>query len=349
MKKNFCLFALLISFSVSVFAEVELSGEFKTGVINAFTEDYSSEAFTAEINLTADIDDFTTVSVELDSEGVSGYDDDGIWEDKDWTDSNVSLDDFRLTSDLTGYFGIDTIDLTFTTGFFDTYYCNWNAVSRSGAEYYLDDADDYLWSADPTSDLAFEFKLGVGDYSAKYWMDYSTSAFMFAFSGNPTDQLSFLAGYYTKTSTIDEGNIWVETNVSLETEAAKISVPVVFGYELTDDSWGWGTGIAADLVDETVRFASGISGNSVNSLETLNAEISTTAIANADIYAIADMDLSESTVFQSIDLGGIYDLGKLGISAGYVVATSDTVETSVFGGTTDVIGNGMYLFFDLDF
>ena len=349
MKKNFCLFALLLAFSVSVFAEVELSGEFQGGITNAFTEENSSQAFKAEINIAADIDEFTSVSIELDSEGVSDYDDDGIWVDEDWTDGNVGLDDIRLTTDLTGYFGIEAFDLTFTTGYFDTYYCNWNAVSRSGDEYYLGDADDYLWSAGPTTDLAFEVQLGIGDYSAQYWMDYAASAFMFAVSGNPADEFSFLAGYYAETTTLDEGNIWVETNLSLDAGSAKLSVPVAFAYELTDDSWGWGTGIAADLVEETVRLASGISGNSENSLETLNAEISTTSIENTDIYAIADMDLSESTVFQSIDLGGIYDLGKLGVSAGYVVATSDTVETSVYGGTSTVTGNGMYFFFDLDF
>lgn len=337
MKKTMIVLAVVSLLAVSMFAETGVCGELMFGLTDAVSTDASTAVIKAEVNVNADVDEYTSVSVELDMEGT------------DWTDNAVSVDDFRIDSNVSGALGIDAFDLTLTAGYFDTYFCNWNYVTRSGEEYYSSNpAGSYLWTSQPTTDMAFAVDLGLGDYSLQYWMDMYATNMSVAFSGTPVDGTNFLLGYSGAMDDLANGNLWVEGGYSFDAGSIALFVPASFAYDMDDTDYGWSSGVAADI--DAMHFSVGVGGASDTAVfKDCIVEVSTSVVENADVYAIADMDFSADTVFQSIDVGGKYNLGALGLGAGYVIASSDTVSTSVWSDSSSMSGSGLYLFCDIDF
>ena len=333
MKKLFIVLALLL-IAFGAFAEAEVSGEFKLGATNLFTDGMSTGVAKAEINLNAAVDENTSVALELDAEG------------DDWTETNIALDDFRVTSNLTGALGVDAVDLNVTVGLFDTYFCNWNYVSRNGDEY-GNAIGGSIYNDGPTTDLAFAVDLGVADYNIMYWMDFAASVMNVAVKGSPVEAANFAVGYYSEIASFADGSIYVEGGYSFDAGPAALTIPAAFSYGLGDSSVGWSSGVAADV--DAYHVATGFGGNNTTAFQDCNIELSTTIVENADIHAIAYLDFSADTAFQSVDLGGQYNFGAFGIGAGYAIASSEAVETGVSGGDFTVTGNGIYLYADVDF
>ncbi len=361
MKKLLIVLALLIAAGAVVFAEPEISGELMLGATDLFTPDISTSALKAELNIDAAIDENTTVNLELDSEGADWagqetMEDDPATEEDETASyhsvSNISVDDFRVTSNLAGALGVDTFDVNVTVGLFDTYFCNWNYVSRSGEEYYYSTpAGDYLWTQgqmQPSTDLAFAVDLGYAGYNLMYWLDFAASHMNIAVAGEPVEGANFLIGYYGEMNAFTDGNLWIEAGYNIDAGAVSLFVPASFTYDIDGAAAGWSSGIAADI--ETFHVSAGIGGASDTSLfKDCLVEISTSAVENADIYAIADMDFNESTPFQSIDIGGKYNFGAFGVGVGYVAASSEDVATVLWSDSTSMTGSGLYLLADVDF
>ncbi len=337
MKKLSILLALILVVSAGAFADVDLSGEFMFGLTNLGADAQTSQTPKAEINLSATVDDNTTVAVELDAEGG------------DWTDGNISLDDFRVSSNIAGVFGIEAFSLTMTAGYFDTYFTNWNYVSRSGEEfYYTGAASAYLFNFGPKKDEAVALDFGVAGYSVKFYQDLDLTMMGLAFSGSPVEGSNFLVGYYAAYDSVSEGNVWAEAGYTYDSDAVSVYVPAVFTYGLGTEAYGWSSGVAADVAG--IHASVGVGGTSATSaFKDCLIEVSTSMVENTDLYAIVDLDTTADSVFQSVDLGGKYNLGALGIGAGFVVASGDDVSTIVYGDNGTVAGNGAYLFFDIDY
>lgn len=336
MKKIALVLIVLLTLTGAAFAEVDLSGEFAFGAVDLGT-DVSSAAITAEVNLKATVDDYTTVAVELDAEGA------------DWTGRNIGLDDFRVTSDITGVLGVDAFSLSITAGLFDTYFNNWNYVSRSGEEYKTGLAGGYLWTEQPTTDFAAAMTVGVAGYSLKYWQDFAGKAMTVAVSGAPVEGLNFLLGYHAAFAAVADGSLWVEGGYSFAAGPATLTIPASFVVNLgaASDNLGWSSGVAADV--DAYHFAVGVGGAEANMFKDVNVEVSTSVVENADIYVIADLDASTNDIFQSVDLGGKYMFGAFGVGAGYVVSMDEANSTSIWSDNTSITGSGAYIYFDLDY
>ncbi|MBI9107143.1 MAG: hypothetical protein JEZ04_10390 [Spirochaetales bacterium] len=360
MKKIALVLTLLLVIGMAgAFAEVGLSGEFKFGATGIGVAPVSATP-RAEINLKATVDEFTTVSIELDSEGADWTGQAEVADDPATTDvnefkeflpaKNIALDDFRVTSNITGALGIDVVSLSLTAGLFDAYYCNWNYVSRSGEEFYGSGlAGGYLWTTGPKTDLSVAFNLGVAGYSLKYWQDVMGTAMTVAVSGAPIDGLNFLVGYHAAFTAIGSGSIWLDGGYSFEVGPAALTIPLSFVMSLatTTVNMGWSSGVAADI--DAFHVAVGVGGAGANMFKDINVEVSTSIVENADIYVIADLDASTPGIFQSVDIGGKYMFGAFGLGAGYVVAADANTSTSIWGADGSITGSGLYVYADLDF
>ena len=322
MKKTIALLTILAAFTSNVFAETGVSLDGRFGIVGT-----ESNAATAEINIKSTLDDYTTVEVELDAEG------------SDWNNKNISLDDFRISSNVAGALGIEDFDFTVTTGMFDTYFSNSNYVSRTGGE------NAHWGTNSPSTDLAVQGILSLQGYNIMYWQALGGSAMNFAISGTSIDALSLLVAYSSNYSTFNKGNFAIEGAYSINNESMELKIPLTFSYGLNDNSWHWNSGVALDI--ESIHFSAGFGGNSTNNLTNIIGEVSTSMVENADLYALVYADAKASTPLQSIDLGASYKFGKLKLAAGYVVAIDSNATTSVWGGNgADATGNAFYFYFD---
>ncbi|MDC7228489.1 MAG: hypothetical protein PQJ61_17135 [Spirochaetales bacterium] len=336
MKKSLIVLAVLLLVGGFVFAEAGVSGEFTLGASDVFTTDASTSVINAEINITADVDEYTSVAVELDSEG------------DDWTDQNVALDDFRLSSNILGALGVEEVSLDLTVGLFTSYFSNWNYVSRSGEEFYYSTASGVIFTSAETTDLAFSLDLGYKGYDVMYWMDMYASEMAAAISGTPVEGANFLVGYAASIADMTAGGIWVEGGYEFEAGPASLLIPASFVYDLASESYGWSSGIAVDV--DAYHFSTAVGGSTDKSaFADCLIELSTSVVENADIYVIADMDFSADSAFQSVDLGGMYNFGAFGLGAGYVLASADDVETIILSDSSSMNGSGIYLCADVDF
>jgi len=341
MKKLALVLIVLLALSGVAFADVTVGGEFDFGVID-FGADVSSAVGKAEININASVDDFTTVAVELDSEGSVV--------DGDWGTGNVDLEVFSVTSDITGALGVDAVSLSLTAGLFKAFYTNWNYVSRSGEEFYYSGlAGGYLWTTLTKPEFAVAANVGIAGFNLKYWQDLDGDAMTVAFSGAPLEGLNFLVGYHANFATVAAGSLWLDAGFSFEAGPASVTIPASLVVDLgaTTENLGWSSGVAADI--DAFHVAVGVGGAGADMFKDINVEVSTSIVENADIYVIGDLDASTTGVFQSVDLGASYKFGAFKLGAGYVVAMDEANSTILVGDTYSMTGSGLYLFGSVDY
>ena len=358
MKKSLIVLAVLLLVGAYAFAEVEVGGEFMFGITDLGVSDAASAIPKAELNFSATIDENTTVAVELDVEGAdwtgqAAVEDDPATADVDESAEympkmHAAVDDFRVTSNLTGALGIDVVDLVVTAGYFDAYHCNWNYVSRSGEEYYYsDEAGTYLWAAQPSTSLSANIALSFAGYTLQYWQDLAGENMSTAVSGEPLEGLNFLLGYASAFAAVADGSLWVEAGYSIDAGPVGLFIPASFTYDLGDSVYGWSSGVAVDY--DAYHLGVGVGGSSSGAaFKDCLVEVSTSVVENADLYVIADLDFSASSAFQSVDIGGKYNFGAFGLGAGYVAASADDVSTVLWGDCTSMSGSGAYIYADVD-
>lgn len=289
----------------------------------------------AELNINAAVDNNVSVALELDSEGG------------DWATRNVSVDDFRAKVNVFGALGLDLpVSLNWTVGYFDTYFTNWNYVSRSGEEfYYYGPQGAYLWDLGPQGTGAWELDVAYGDFALKYWGDLDFSSMAFAVSGKIASMVNFLVGYSGDIATFGQGGLWAEAGLSLaDLGPVSLTVPVTFTYDLGASQFAWSSGVAADV--SMLHVSIGVGGLTGAAFKNLIPEVSVKPIDGLDVYVIGKLDFDSAAVggaFQSVDLGASYNFGAMKFSLGGVIAGDPAVTTSLNNDNFSITGSGLYM------
>ena len=336
MKKIALVLSMLLVIGMAgVFAEASVGGEFQIGLTSLGTADATSNLVDAEVNIKATVDDYTSVAVELDSEGG------------DWDTRNVSFDDFRVTSDITGALGLDLpVAVSVTAGYFDKWYNNWNIASRTGLERSAVAASG-IFTTGPRATFAVDTTVTImGKVNVNYWQPFDGSSVSFAVGSRALiPGGNFIVGYHADTDAFGDGTMWLNAGYGFAAGPANLTVPVMVAYALGAEAFGWNSGVVADMdfVKVAVGVAGGGFGPDVSMFHTLNAEVSTAIVENADIFAIGYFDFDATDVFQSVDLGVGYSFGAFSVVAGGVIASGDAVATGVWGDDMTQTGSGVYL------
>jgi len=338
MKKLLIVLAILLVAGAGAFAqEVTVGGEFMGGFIAQGNPLASTMHLTeAELNVTGMPDDYTTVALEMDFE--------------DGALPAVAVDDFRVSSDVFGALGLDLpVSMNLTVGYFDTYFNGWNYVTRSGEEYYYAAAAGaYLWTMGPTTNGAWAWDIGFGDFGLHYWNSWNFGNMAVAFSG-AVSVLNFWVGYAGDFAAIGSGAIWVEAGANVDLGMATLFIPASFAYDLGGSAFSWSSGVKAGVMD-MLTISVGVGGETGQAFRYIIPEVSARPLDGLDVYAIAKVDLASAVaVFHSIDVGASYMLGALKVNPGVVIGLDPTSWTSIAGDKYGVTGTGFYLSFHTNF
>jgi len=325
----------MVSFAV----DVNVGGEFVLGY--TATKEASHGAMPKiELNVDSTIDENTKVSMELDCEG------------DDFDSLNVSLDDFRLSSNILAALGLESpVSLELTVGYYDAFFKNWNYVSRAGVEHYYSQPNlTALCLACPSAgETSGDIKIGFGDFALHYWNDFDFENMLAGVSGTVAD-FNFFASYGAPFKAAGEGYFWIDAGYSLNAGPVDLYLPAMFTYNTANeelDAYGWSSGIAADV--DMVHASVGIGGVESSAIKNIIPEVSIAPVEGSDIFAIGYLDASADSVYQSIDVGASYKVGAMTLGLGGVIAADDTVYTALWSDTFSMNGSGFYMVFDVDF
>lgn len=324
MKKLRFVLALIIAiaFVMPAAADVTVGGEFQW---------YKSLTGTAgvgfpkvELNVTGAVDDFNTVKLELDSEGAD-------------FNGTVAVDDFRLCTDIAGALGLDGVSINTTIGRFDTYFTNWNYVTRNGYDFYVNYGP---WSlgGGPTNDGALQLDLGFDPITVKVWTDLFDNL-MVGVTGAFGD-LNFFGAFGGATADLGAGAIWVDLGYAL----GDLTIPAHFVYDLGASAMYYGVGVGYSM--DMLSVAAGVDGKTGAAIDNVEVDVTVTPVDGLDAWVAALLDIEAADVFNGLEVGASYKFGAMKLGAGYVVG--DSFGTGVyydsFGGE-----DGLFLFVDIDY
>ena len=337
MKKLTLILVVLLTIGlVGAFAEEEKSypmttvaGDFQHVLTAPMNTGNPSGSFTqAEVNITGEVDEYNTVSLELDSEG-------GSW-------NAVEVDDLRFESDITGALGLDApVTVNTTVGYFDTYFTNFAYPTVEGNEY-------TNWNTNaPAADGAIQVDIGIDPVTLHWWNNFTDGFgdFQVGMSGSVADA-NFFASYATSRTAMDEGTLAAEADYTYEVnDMTSVYVPVAFNYDLAAETYGWSSGVGADydMVDLNV----GVGGNKAEVFQYVNTDMNLAATENADVWAAAYMDLAATDAFQSAQFGASYSFGALKMSGGYAYAATDSTSVALLPSDGSITGSGVFLATDI--
>jgi len=349
MKKLWILLvAVAMLGAAPLFADVTLSGEFMGFGSTDF--DTMSGAFPkVELNLNAVIDDFNTLSLELDSEGSSwsGWDSavPGTFVDDDGEDvtvaaRSVAVDDIRLVTDWGAALGLP-VGVKTTIGYFDTYFTGWYYYDASGWTWYYD-WPNKLVNQGPDANGAVQLDVAAGPVNVHLYTDGAGEDFMAGLSGGFAGA-SFWLAYGTTYQAFGEGNLAVEAAYAIMDIA---NVGGFFRFGLADSSWTYGVNLGADF--GMVHAAAGLEGDSVDALDNIVVELALAPVDPAKIAVVAFMDLGGADAFSGLDVSASYMVGAAKFALGYAYAPAGGA-TIVYPSGDNYAANGFYLGVDVDF
>ena len=327
MKKLLILTAVLVCVGmVGLFADTTVGGE-----MSYFTDFETGTWFKAELNITAEIDEYNTVKLELDSEGADTF-------------GNVAVDDFRLESDITGALMLDLpITINGTFGYFDTYFVGWMYASESGWEYY------YPWpnvvvSQGPTTTGAMQLDIGIDPITIHWWNDWAFDNMMVGVDG-AAGPIDFWASLGAATDAIGDGAIHVNVKYGLDAGGISLGIPVWFGMNMGADTMTYGLGVTGDI--DMISFGVGVEGDDADALDNVVIDVKATPIDNLTAKVNAYMDLSADDAFTGVNISAEYGLGAMTLAAGYAVVTDEAGTIPVYGDSYGA--NGIWLGIDIDY
>jgi hypothetical protein len=345
MKKLFIVLAVFLIAGAGAFADVTVSGGAAGGFQLGFSPlSATGKLYQAEINLNAAVTDNTSVSIQLDNAEATPF------------DSDVIIDDFRISSNIFGELGLDLpVSLAVTFGYFDTYMCNFQNVNTSWWVYgggWAGTNMRYLLATQPDTDLAWEWTLGISDFALRFWNDFGFQQMAVSFGGS-VSIVSFIAGYAnTLSDASDSGTIWAEVGANLDLGAATLFIPVnvAIGLPTSGVTFGWNTGVKAVIID-MITVQVGVGGDTATTaFQFIVPEVHAAPIAGLDVYALAWIDLFGGN-FRSIDLGVSYSAGALTLNPGIVIGIDSAYYSDLgqTGGDWGVVGTGFYMLMSVSF
>lgn len=325
MKKLWILLvALAMLGAVPLFAsDVTISGELMNYAHYAFGDGGGAAFPKVELNLSAAVDDFNTVQLELDSEGGIGP---------------VAVDDFRLNTDLGAALGLP-ISVKGTFGYFDTYFTGWYYYDASGWTWYYD-WDNLLVEQGPDTNGAMQLDIGLGPANLHWYNDFGGQDFMVgvdaAFAG-----LSAWLAYGSTFQAFGDGEMSVEAAYNMMLGSIDGNAGVFFRYDLGASAYTYGLnlGVGAGMF----HVAAGLEGDDVDAVDNIVAEVKVTPLEPLTFAAAMFMDVGGTSAFTAVDLGLSYMVGAAKLSVGYVIGGEDgTAVPVVSSGDNYSVAEGLY-------
>jgi hypothetical protein len=343
MKKLLVLLVVLAMVAITspLYAgdNVTIGGEFM------YTKDSANVdgSFTkAELNISSMVGDYSTVKLELDSEGG------------DWP-GTVAVDDFRLCTDVFGALGLDLpVTLKATVGYFDTYFTGWKYVSHSGWDFYYNNWTISGNSLGPVALGAGQLDIGVGPVTVSYASDAEFQTLRFGVSGG-FGPVGFYASFGAPSSAIADGAINAMVDYSGSFGDLSLYVPVHFGYDLAYSDLWVGGGVAVDYTS-LVHFAAGFDyaqfpnadDDTVTDTGTkLVVDLSSKPVGDLGVGVSAYMDFAATDAFTGLDAYVNYMFGATKFQVGFAYVTADDGTIPIMGDTGSV--KGLYFAADIDF
>jgi hypothetical protein len=333
MKKLLVLLVVLAMVAITspLYAgdNVTIGGEFM------YTKDSANVdgSFTkAELNISSMVGDYSTVKLELDSEGG------------DWDTQNVSVDDFRLCTDVFGALGLDLpVTLKATVGYFDTYFTGWKYVSHSGWDFYYGNWTISGNSLGPVALGAGQLDIGVGPVTVSYASDAEFQTLRFGVSGG-FGPVGFYASFGAPSSAIADGAINAMVDYSGSFGDLSLYVPVHFGYDLAGSDLWVGGGAAVDYTS-LVHFAAGFDYTTDSSK--MVVDLSSKPVGDLGVGVSAYMVFASTDAFTGLDAYVNYMFGATKFQVGFAYVTADDGTIPIMGDTGWV--KGLYFAADIDF
>jgi len=328
MKKLWILLvAVAFLGAIPLFAsDVTLSGEFMGFGSTDFNT--MSGAFPkVELNLSAAIDDFNTLKLEMDSEGG------------DWP-GNVGLDDIRLVTDWGAALGLP-VGVKTTVGYFDTYFTGWYYYENSGWAFYYD-WPNLLVNQGPDANGAVQVDVAAGPVNVHLYTDGAGQDVMAgidaAFAG-----LSFWLAYGTTYAAFGDGTLAVEAAYAIMDMA---NVGAFFRYGLASEAFTYGLNVGADF--SMFHVGAGLEGDDVDALDNIVVEATLAPVDPAKIAVVAYMDLG-GEAFAGLDVSAAYKVGAANFILGYMYRADGAVAAPVYFSADNYSADGFYLGVDVDY
>jgi hypothetical protein len=342
MKKLWILLVVLAVFGAApLFADVTLSGEFMGFGSTDFNT--MSGAFPKlELNLVAEIDDFNTLKLELDSEG-GGF-------------PAVAVDDIRLVTDWGKALGLP-VGISTTVGYFDTYFTGWFYYDASGWAWYYDWPDGVIEKG-PDANGAMEVDITAGPVMIRWYNDAAGEDIL-ASAEVTAAGLDVWLGYGTTFQDFGGGVLAVEAGYKL---MDMLNIGAFFRYSLGDNSiddpataeietgpynleendFTVGLNLGGDF--GIFHAALGFEGDSVTDgfLDNGVIELAVSPVEAAKIAVVAFLDLG-GEAFNSLDISASYMVGAAKFILGYQYVVDGGIATPVFASADNYAADGFYL------
>jgi hypothetical protein len=306
----------------------------------------------AELNISSMVGDYSTVELELDSEGDdwagTGIDHDSDPDTDDWGMRNVAVDDFRLKTDIFGALGLELpVTLNTTIGYFDTYFTGWKYVSDSGWDFYYGNWTISGNSLGPVALGAIQADIGVGPVTISYASDFEFQTLRFGASGS-FGPVGFYASFGAASSAIGDGVINVQADYSGSFGDLSLYVPAHFGYDIGKGDLWVGGGAKVDytsLVHLAVGFDYATNDGVADSTKMV-IDLSSKPIGDLGIGVSAFMDFANDA-FTGLDAHVNYMFGATMLQVGFAYTVDDDTTIPIIGDNGSV--KGLYIAADIDF
>lgn len=341
MKKLWILLVTLAMLaSAPLFAsDVTVGGEFLNSMNGNFSDPAAGSWSKAELNITAVVDDFNTVKLELDSEGG------------DWA-TRVDVDDFRLISEVGAALGLP-VDVTATFGYFDNKFTGWSYYEDSGWAFYYDWPNllalpgTAAGGDNPDANGAMQLDIGMGPATLHWYNDFEAQDFAVgvdaAFSG-----LTAWLTYVSTFQAIGDGVFGLEAAYNLAMDALEANLGAFFRYDVGNEIYTYGFNAGADV--SMFHVGAGLEGDDVDALDNIVAEVKVMPLDALTLMVAAFMDMAAADSFVGVDINAKYMVGALALQLGYVIDADDNAGTTIpIYGDNPAFNDGMYLVVDIDY
>jgi hypothetical protein len=336
MKKIGALIIALAFLAVAlpVMADTMVGGEFQYFTTTDF--EFNNNNFKkVELNITGELDEYNTVKLELDSEGDPG------------SIGPVAVDDFRLVSDVGGALGLP-VAVTYTVGYFDTYFTGWWYDRNAWCGYY--DWPNQLVNQGPTASGAHQLDIGVGPATVHWYNSFAADpAFMVGVNADLDMGLGLWLAYGNTTfEAVGDGDISLEAQYGMDVGKLSLTIPAHFRYGLGSEMMTYMAGVKVGT--GMLAIGAYLEGDDVDALDNIAVDLNVAAMEGLDLWATLFMNMNSDNAFTAAEIEASYAIGAAKIILGYVIGGEDGTTVPIFG---DAIGNlvadGVYFGVDVDY
>jgi hypothetical protein len=325
----------LLAVALPIMADTTVSGEFQYFVTTDFGDVFDARFQKAELNITGEVDEYNTVKLELDSEG-------------DDFNTNVAVDDFRLESEIGAALGLP-LDITYTVGYFDTYFTGWYNADREAWTGHATNWPNGVVNMGPVAAGAHQLDIGVGP-AVIHWYNSFAKDFMVGLSAEFDFGLeTWLAYGNTKLDAVGDGTIAVEASYGMDMGDLSLTVPVQFHYNLGADEYTYQGGVKVGY--GMFSFNAGLEGDETDALDNVAIDLGAEGLLEGlDLWSTVFFDFGSTNAFTAVELEASYAIGAAKLIMGYVIPGKDMTAVPIFGNATDsLLAEGLYFGVDIDF